>query len=79
MTTTAERVKALVVKQLGIESGITCDATFTELGADSLDRMEIALDIEEEFGLHLTNDEMDHIKTVGQAISLIERRLQVTS
>jgi acyl carrier protein len=69
-----ERVKKIVVDQLGVEeSQVTKEAKFVDdLGADSLDTVELVMALEEEFGLEIPDEEAEKISTVGQAIGYIE-------
>jgi len=70
----SEKVKAIIVDKLGVElSEVTEDANFnTDLGADSLDTVEMIMDFEKEFGISIPDEEAEKIKTVGEAISHIE-------
>jgi acyl carrier protein len=74
MSSVEERVKAMIVEKLGVEeSEVTLDASFAEdLGADSLDIVELVMDLEEEFGIEISDDESEKIKTVKAAIDYIE-------
>jgi acyl carrier protein len=69
-----ERVKRIVIDQLGVEEGqVTKEAKFVEdLGADSLDTVELVMALEEEFKLEIPDDEAEKISTVGQAAEYIE-------
>jgi acyl carrier protein len=69
-----ERVKKIVVDQLGVEeSQVTKEAKFVDdLGADSLDTVELVMALEEEFGLEIPDEEAEKISTVGQAVGYIE-------
>jgi len=69
-----ERVKKIVVDQLGVEeSQVTKQAKFVDdLGADSLDTVELVMALEEEFGLEIPDEEAEKISTVAQAIEYIE-------
>jgi acyl carrier protein len=70
-----ERVKKIVIDQLGVEeSQATREAKFIEdLGADSLDTVELVMALEEEFKLEIPDEEAEKITTVGQAIEYIEK------
>ncbi len=72
-----ERVKAIIVEQLGVdESEVTPDARFREdLGADSLDLVELIMAFEDEFGGEISDEEAQEITTVGEAVAYIEERL----
>ncbi len=74
-----DRVKKIVVDQLGVEeSQVTKEAKFIEdLGADSLDTVELVMALEEEFKLEIPDDEAEKLTTVGQAIDYIEKQ-QIT-
>jgi acyl carrier protein len=69
-----ERVKKIVIDQLGVEENqITNEAKFVDdLGADSLDTVELVMALEEEFKLEIPDDEAEKISTVGQAVEYIE-------
>ncbi len=71
-----ERVKKVVVEELGVkEEEVTEGASFTEdLGADSLDLVELVMALEEEFGLDIPDEDVNAIKTVGDAIGYIEKK-----
>ena len=75
MSDTAERVKKIVIEHLGVEADkVTPDASFIDdLGADSLDTVEIIMAIEEAFGIEIPESEQEKIRTVGDAISYIEK------
>lgn len=77
MASTAERVKDIIVKQLGVKpEEVTDDASFTDdLGADSLDLVEVVMALEEEFGAQIPDEEAEKIKTVGDAIKFIDGKL----
>ena len=74
MSEIAERVKAIIVDKLSVEeSEVTNEANFTnDLGADSLDTVELIMEFEKEFGLSIPDDQAEKIGTVGDAISYIE-------
>jgi acyl carrier protein len=71
MSEIAARVKAIIVDKLGVEeSEVTNEASFTnDLGADSLDTVELIMEFEKEFGLSIPDDQAEKIGTVGDAIS----------
>ena len=74
MSEIASRVKAIIVDKLGVEeSEVTPEASFTnDLGADSLDTVELIMEFEKEFGITIPDDQAEKIGTVGDAISYIE-------
>jgi acyl carrier protein len=74
MSETADRVKKIVVEHLGVESEkVTEDASFIDdLGADSLDIVELVMAFEEEFGVEIPDDAAEKITTVKDAISYID-------
>lgn len=76
MSTIIERVKKIVVEQLGVdEEQITPTASFTEdLGADSLDTVELVMALEEEFSLEIPDDEAEKITNVEEAVRYIQER-----
>lgn len=74
MSETASRVKAIIVDKLGVdENEVTPAANFTQdLGADSLDTVELIMEFEKEFDITIPDAEAEKISTVGDAISYIE-------
>lgn len=72
----ADKVKAIIVEQLGVgEDLVTDDASFTdELGADSLDQVELILALEEEFGIEIPDEDAEKIHTVGEAVKYIAEK-----
>ncbi len=76
MSDIAERVKAIIVDKLGVnEADVTEDATFTDLGADSLDTVELVMEFEKEFNIAIPDDVAEKIQTVGEAIKYLEENL----
>ncbi len=71
---TFERVKKIIVDQLGVdETEVTQEASITDdLGADSLDQVELVMAFETEFGIDIPDEEAEKIKTVGDAITKID-------
>ena len=69
-----DKIKSIVVDQLGVdEDQVTEDASFVDdLGADSLDTVELIMEFEKEFDIQIPDDQAENIATVGQAISYIE-------
>ena len=74
MSDIAEKVKAIIVDKLGVdESEVTNEASFTnDLGADSLDTVELIMEFEKEFDVQIPDDKAEAIATVGDAVSFIE-------
>ncbi len=74
MSEIAERVKAIIVDKLGVsESEVTEEATFAQdLGADSLDTVELIMEFEKEFDIQIPDEKSESIQTVGDAIKYIE-------
>ena len=74
MSEVAERVKAIIVDKLSVEeTEVTNEASFTnDLGADSLDTVELIMEFEKEFGISIPDDQAETIITVGDAIAYIE-------
>lgn len=74
MSDIATKVKAIIVDKLGVdEKEVTPEASFTnDLGADSLDTVELIMEFEKEFNLAIPDEEAEKIGTVGDAISFIE-------
>ena len=75
MSDTAERVKKIVVEHLGVEADkVTEAASFIDdLGADSLDTVELVMAFEEEFGCEIPDDAAEQIQTVGDAVKFLEK------
>ena len=73
MSSVAEKVKKIIAEQLGVsESQITDDAKFIEdLGADSLDQVELIMALEEEFGADIPDEDAEKMTTVGKAVEYI--------
>ncbi len=73
MTEIEARVKAIIVDKLGVdESEVTPNASFTnDLGADSLDTVELIMELEKEFGMSIPDDQAEKISTVQDAIDYI--------
>jgi acyl carrier protein len=74
MSEITEKVKAIIIDKLGVEeSEVTPEASFTnDLGADSLDTVELIMEFEKEFNVSIPDDQAENIGTVGQAISYLE-------
>ena len=75
MSEIESKVKAIVVEKLGVDAAeVTNEANFTnDLGADSLDTVELIMEFEKEFGISIPDDQADTIATVGDAIAFIEK------
>jgi acyl carrier protein len=71
---TFDRVKKIIVEQLGVEDNeVTSEASITEdLGADSLDQVELVMAFETEFGIDIPDEEAEKIKSVGDAVAKID-------
>ena len=74
MSDIASKVKAIIVDKLGVvENEVTPEASFTnDLGADSLDTVELIMEFEKEFDIAIPDDQAEKIGTVGDAIAYIE-------
>ena len=75
-----DRVKSIIVEQLGVDADeVTSDASFVEdLGADSLDQVELIMAFEEEFGVEISDDEAEKIRKVKDAVDYIEKRAKAS-
>ena len=73
---TVDKVKSIIVEQLGVKAeDITPEASFiNDLGADSLDTVELVMALEEEFGIEIPDEDAEKISTVGDAIKYIEQK-----
>lgn len=71
-----DKLKELVVDQLGVEEDeVTMEASMQDdLGADSLDLVDLVMSIEEEFGVKVADEDLENIKTVGDIVNYIEDR-----
>ncbi|MFN4811585.1 MAG: acyl carrier protein [Bacteroidota bacterium] len=78
MSEIANKVKAIIVDKLGVdEKEVTSEASFTnDLGADSLDTVELIMEFEKEFNIAIPDDQAENIGTVGQAIAYIEANVK---
>ncbi len=78
MSDIAAKVKAIIVDKLGVdESEVTNEASFTnDLGADSLDTVELIMEFEKEFDLAIPDDQAEKISTVGEAVQHIEEAVK---
>lgn len=77
MSSAAEKVKKIIVDKLGVdESVVTTEASFTnDLGADSLDTVELIMEFEKEFDISIPDEEAENIQTVGQAIEYVQNEV----
>ena len=75
MSDISSRVKAIIVDKLGVdENEVVPEASFTnDLGADSLDTVELIMEFEKEFDIQIPDDQAENIVSVGQAIEFIEK------
>ncbi len=74
MSEIADKVKKIIVDKLGVdESEVTPEASFTnDLGADSLDTVELIMEFEKEFDISIPDEQAEHIQTVGNAVEYLE-------
>ena len=74
MSEIAEKVKKIIVDRLGVdESEVTPESSFTnDLGADSLDTVELIMEFEKEFDISIPDEEAEKIQTVGHAVAYVE-------
>lgn len=72
-----DRIKEIIVEQLGVEeSEITPDASFIDdLGADSLDTVELVMAFEEEFGIEIPDEDAENIRTVKDVVEYLNKHL----
>ena len=75
MSSTEDRVRRIVCEQLGVgEEEVTLSASFIDdLGADSLDTVELIMEFEKEFDIQIPDDQAENIVSVGQAVEFIEK------
>ena len=75
MSSIQERVQKIVIEQLGVnETEVTLDASFVDdLGADSLDTVELVMALEEEFDCEIADDDAEKITTVQEAVNYIQK------
>ncbi|MBK6946740.1 MAG: acyl carrier protein [Haliscomenobacter sp.] len=78
MSSIAERVSKIIVEKLGVdEAEVTPGASFTnDLGADSLDTVELIMEFEKEFGVSIPDEQAENIQTVGHAIEYLEAQVK---
>ena len=80
MASVEERVKTIIVEQLGVDEGeVTPTASFVDdLGADSLDTVELVMAFEENFGIEIPDEDAEKIATVKDAVDYIEKHAKAT-
>ncbi len=80
MASTEERVKQIIVEQLGVDEGeVTANASFVDdLGADSLDTVELVMAFEEAFDIEIPDEDAEKIRTVQDAVTYIEQHAKAT-
>ena len=76
MSSIAERVNAIIIEKLGVdESEVVPEASFTnDLGADSLDTVELIMEFEKEFDINIPDEQAENIQTVGKAIEYLQEK-----
>lgn len=77
MASIEEKVKKIIIDKLGVdEAEVTTEASFTnDLGADSLDTVELIMEFEKEFDISIPDEQAEKIQTVGQAISYLDSQI----
>jgi len=77
MSSAAEKIKSVIAEQLGVKAEeVTDNAKFVDdLGADSLDTVELVMALEEEYGVEIPDEDAEKLTTVGEAIKYIEEKL----
>ena len=78
MSEIAQKVKQIIIEKLGVEeSEVTPEASFTnDLGADSLDTVELIMEFEKEFNISIPDEQAEGITTVGDAITYLEENVK---
>ena len=81
MSDVAQKVKSIIAEQLGVKvEEVTDSASFVDdLGADSLDTVELIMALEEEFGIEIPDEDAEKMTTVGEALRYVEEKAQKTS
>ena len=76
--TTQEKITEIIVEQLGVKpEEVTPEASFVDdLGADSLDTVELVMALEEEFGTEIPDEDAEKIQTVGDAVKYVDEKLK---
>jgi acyl carrier protein len=76
MTNIEEKVKSIIVDKLGVDAAeVTLEASFTnDLGADSLDTVELVMELEKQFNVAIPDDQAEKIVTVGDAVRFIQEK-----
>ena len=76
----SDKVKSIIVEQLGVdEEEVTPDASFVDdLGADSLDTVELVMAFEEEFGIEIPDEDAEKMTSVGEAVKYVEEKAKST-
>ncbi|MDQ0427803.1 acyl carrier protein [Planomicrobium stackebrandtii] len=76
MSTVLDRVTKVIVDRLGVEeSDVKLEASFTgDLGADSLDVVELVMELEDEFDMEISDEDAENMATVGDAVTYIEKK-----
>ncbi|NLC77445.1 MAG: acyl carrier protein [Clostridia bacterium] len=76
MSTVFEKIKAIVVEQLGVEEDeVTMETSFESLNADSLDVVELVMALEEEFGLEIPDEDAEKLVTVKAAVEYVTQKI----
>lgn len=73
MSDIADRVRQTIKEHLGVDEAPDTAHLLDDLGADSLDTVELVMAFEEEFGIEIPNDEMEKVGTVAEAIAIVEK------
>lgn len=72
--TTFEKVKEMIVDRFGVqEDKVTAEMTFDDLGADSLDVVELVMELEDTFNIQFDDDKIEELKNIGDAVTYIEQ------
>ena len=81
MADTGQKVRSIIAEQLGVKvEEVTDSASFVDdLGADSLDTVELVMALEEEFGIEIPDEDAEKMTSVGEAIRYVDERAQKTS